>query len=73
MDAGTRALQLRFLCEGAKGTPTGLRRSATDEWGNPHPDGSLRIQVVDTGPADPSTENVRSLEPDRDDPDTEED
>ena len=55
-----RMCQLRFLCEGAEGAPAQLRWSATDQWGMPHRDGRVALQMVAT--VDPSTRDVHSLE-----------
>ena len=67
-DNGARAHQLRFLCKGAEGAPSHLEWRDRDHWGITNRDGRMELSVVTS--VDPSTENVRSLEHDRDDPDS---
>lgn len=66
-----RSCQLRFLCNGAEGAPPKLRWSAHNRWGVRHRHGRMALQMVAS--VDPSTQDVHSLEADRDDPDSEED
>ena len=65
-----RTHQLRFLCAGTQGAPPGLRWTDRDHWGNPlrdAPRGGWRLVLTGSAvQADPSKQDVASLEPDRD-------
>ena len=70
-----RTHQLRFLCAGTQGAPPGLRWTDRDDWGNPLRDapGGWRLELTGSAvQADPSKQDVDSLEPDHDEGEDEE-
>ena len=56
LHADRRTHQLRFLCAGASGRPSGLKWYDADQWGEKYHDGAKRLEMV--RPVDPATENI---------------